>query len=117
MRAGEIVAAGTESELSGRLLHGTQVLVTVRADDVASARQALTLVDGVGAVTEAQPREKGPGIASFHVEAEGDVREALCRALVEAKIGLLEIVRNKRELESIFLSLTGKGEDEEEAPS
>jgi hypothetical protein len=35
----------------------------------------------------------------------------LSRALVEAKVGILEIVRNRRELESIFLRLTGENDD------
>jgi gliding motility-associated transport system ATP-binding protein len=120
MREGEIVAAGTEAELSGRLLRGRQLEVTVRAEDTAVAGEILRKVDGVASVSEAPARERGPKVATFHVEADRDVREDLCRALVESKIGILELVRSKRELESIFLSLTGgpseeEGDDEEAA--
>ena len=43
------------------------------------------------------------------------MREAVCKALVGANIGLLEMVRRKDELESIFLRLTAA--DDKEAPS
>ena len=40
-----------------------------------------------------------------------DVREALCRALVAADLGLLEVRRGERELESVFLELAGAEAD------
>lgn len=112
LRQGEIVASGTEGELSNRLLRGAEVLLTVRTDAVASTRALLGRVEGVTLVEPIGARESGAGIATFRVEAAKDVRESLSRALVEAKVGLLEMVRGKRELESIFLQLTGGEPDE-----
>jgi len=104
---GRIVAAGTEEELSRDLRGGAQVELSVRTDDAAGAREVLSKVEGVRRVEPLAPRETGPRVVSFRVEAERDVREAACRALVEARLVVLEIVRRKNELESIFLRLTG----------
>jgi ABC-2 type transport system ATP-binding protein len=113
LRAGEIVASGTEAELSQHLRRGAQVELTVRArpDTTAGAPDAilalLAKVQGVTSVEKMTPRETGAGVHTFRIEATSDVREALCRALVEARIGLLELLPSKRELETIFMRLTG----------
>jgi ABC-2 type transport system ATP-binding protein len=114
LRAGEIVAAGKEADLSRSLLGGVEIELTVRLGASATAEQVRNLllsVEGTARVTIIEPRETGMDIASFQVDADRDVRELLSRKLVEARIGILEIVRSKRELESIFLRLTGTGGD------
>jgi len=114
LRAGEIVAAGTEADLSRNMVGAMQIELSVRVGTTVAlerVRQLLALAEGVTSVDMIEPREVGPGVATFRVEASRDVRESLSRALVEAKVGILEIVRNRRELESIFLRLTGEGDD------
>jgi ABC-2 type transport system ATP-binding protein len=115
LRQGEIVASGTEAELSGRLARGAEVEITVRAGASngglsALARERLTKVDGVEAVEALSPRE--PGSLTFRIETSRDVRDAMCRALVEADFGILEVVRKRRELEAIFLQLTSATDEE-----
>jgi ABC-2 type transport system ATP-binding protein len=110
LRAGEIVAAGKESELSRSMLRGMTIELTVRVsrpEGVERVRALVGAIDGVGSVKAIEPRETGGEIASFQVEAEHDVRESVSRTLVEAGVGILEVVRSRRELESIFLRLTG----------
>ena len=103
LREGEIVASGTEAELSTRLAKGVEVEMTVRgATDQAKA--SLGKVEGVVAIDTLAPRE--PGCTTLRIEAKSDVRDALCRALVEGGFGILEVVRRRWELESIFLKLT-----------
>ena len=126
LRGGEIVASGTEEELSGRLARGAEVELTVRAQPVgaadsvagngvaALASERLSKVDGVVAVDVLSPRE--PGSLTFRVETTRDVRDALCRALVEANLGILEVVRKRRELEAIFLQLTSSSEESDDDP-
>jgi ABC-2 type transport system ATP-binding protein len=112
LRAGEIVAAGKEADLSRRLLAGVEIELTVRLGAAASAervRDLVSRIEGVARAAIIEPRETGVGVASFHVDADRDVREPLSRELVEAGVGILEIVRSRRELESIFLRLTGSG--------
>jgi len=114
LRAGEIVAAGTEADLSRNMIGAMQIELSVRVGTTVAlerVRQLLMAAEGVTSVNMVEPREVGPGVATFRVEADRDVRESLSRTLVEAKVGILEIVRNRRELESIFLRLTGDGDD------
>ncbi len=120
LRAGEIVAAGTEADLSRNMIGAMQIELSVRVGTTVAlerVRQLLLAAEGVTSANMIEPREVGPGVATFRVEAARDVRESLSRTLVEAKVGILEIVRNRRELESIFLRLTGDGNDGSRAAS
>jgi ABC-2 type transport system ATP-binding protein len=110
---GEIVASGTESELSSKLLEGVQVRLIVRVPgsgaEAAEARSKTILgaVEGVRAVERAPLSEVGEGLVSFHVEAHRDVRAELVKALVTAGVDVLELSRHDNELESVFLRLAG----------
>ena len=89
--------------------------VTVRvsgASEEAAAARASEIARGVPSVTSvdaARLTEVGDGLASISVRAERDVRDELCRALVQANIGVLGLGR-EQELESMFLELLGEGE-------
>jgi len=103
IRNGEIVASGTEEELSTRLLEGGSVVITVRGDG-AQAKRLLTTVKDVSSV-EILDSSRHAGITTLRVDAARDIREDACRTLVLADIGILELMRSERELESIFLTL------------
>jgi ABC-2 type transport system ATP-binding protein len=110
IRDGEIVASGTEAELSRQLLEGVRVRVTVRLAGGASngggrARDVLAAVDGVRAVESTAVLEPGDDLLSFTVEAASDVRAALSRAVIQSGLSLVELSRHERELESVFLRL------------
>jgi ABC-2 type transport system ATP-binding protein len=109
IREGEIVASGTEDELSSRLLEGGRVIITVRGDS-AQAKRLLGSVKGVRHVESIEAAEPGDDIATLQIDAERDIREDACRTLILGNIGVLEISRSERELESIFLRLA-KPED------
>src|SRR5260370_17176869 len=114
LRAGEIVAAGTEADLSRNMIGAMQIELSVRVGTTVAlerVRQLLLAAEGVTSANMIEPREVRPRVATFRVEAARDVRESLSRTLVEAKVGILEIVRNRRELESISLRLTWDGND------
>ena len=53
--------------------------------------------------------------ATFRVEADADLREGLCRALVEAGFGVARLNRAERELEAVFVELS-RGPAEEGEP-
>jgi ABC-2 type transport system ATP-binding protein len=112
---GKIVAAGSEEDLSRSLVGGAHVDLTIRTDSEPRARELLSRVQGVREVVPISPRESGQGIVTFRLQADKDVREAVCKALVTAGVGLLEMVRGKHELESIFLRLTAS--EDKELPS
>jgi ABC-2 type transport system ATP-binding protein len=104
IRDGEIVAAGTEAELSSRLLEGARVLVTTRGPRD-QAQRLLLGVRGVRGVETLAQSEAGEAVATFQVDADRDVREDVARVLVQGGLGVLEMSRSERELESIFLRL------------
>jgi ABC-2 type transport system ATP-binding protein len=113
INSGKIEWSGTESELSVALRQGTRVAITVRVPGVSEEAAALRAsaiaqkVPGVSAVDAVPSSEAGPGVASISVRGEGDLRDALCRALVQADVGVIALGR-EQELESMFLELLGE---------
>ena len=105
IRDGEIVASGTEKQLSEQLLAGMRlsVLLRVGADAVARAVDVLGSVPGVTEV-ELDDTAPGPEQAQFRVRLAKDSRAELARAVVESGFGLLEVTRGERELESVILA-------------
>jgi ABC-2 type transport system ATP-binding protein len=109
---GEIRWSGTEADLATQIGKGMRVRLTVRvpgATEEAARDRASALVQGVDGVrtVEAQPpAEVGEGIVSLEVTSESDLRDALCRALVKADLGVLEVSR-LRDLETTFRALLG----------
>ncbi len=106
---GRIVADGSEAEFTASQ-HGMRVEVTVRGDGsrtdvVEQARQVVSGLDTVGQVELLEPSERGEGVVTLGISSEGDVRDALCRALVQNNLGILELNRSERELENAFLEL------------
>jgi ABC-2 type transport system ATP-binding protein len=110
---GRIVAAGTEDELARSLLGAVELEVTVRSESESRALEALSKIAGITGTELVKPNEPGPNIHTVRITSDGDVREAVCAALVGAGVGLLEVVRKKHELESVFLRLTS-GTDKEQ---
>ncbi|MDI1444283.1 ABC transporter ATP-binding protein [Polyangium sp. 6x1] len=106
IRDGQIAATGTEAELSAKLIKNQRIDVTVRGDEE-KAKDAAGAVPGVVSVEAIDATEGGEGVIALRIESEGDTREAVCRALVTAGLGLLEVRRGERELESVFLELAG----------
>jgi ABC-2 type transport system ATP-binding protein len=118
IQEGAIRWSGTEADLGAQLEKGMRIRLTVRvpgATAEAAVERASGIVRAVSGVRLAEPddpSETGDGIATFEVLAEGDVRDALCRALVGAGIGLLEVSR-LRDLETTFRALVGDDDDEQ----
>lgn len=114
IRDGEIVASGTEKELSERLLSGMRITLSVRVGDGGAAR-ATELISGVAGVSQVElAAENAPGgrrgVANYRVELARDTRDELARAVVNGGLGLLELTRGERELESVFLELAKSDE-------
>jgi ABC-2 type transport system ATP-binding protein len=113
IRDGEIVASGTEAELSSQLLQGMLLDLTLRLPSGADEEAANALVSAIAGVRDIEPRqspERGPGIVSMRVHAGGDVRDELCKKLLDSGYGLLELARAERELENVFLKLAESAE-------
>jgi ABC-2 type transport system ATP-binding protein len=111
LREGRIAAAGTEQELSGQLLAGVSVELSLRAE--ASAREAglrlLRSVAGVSTADVIPALEAGPNVLSYRVRAGNDVRGELVRAITTAGFSLISLAKTDTELEDVFLRLAGGG--------
>jgi ABC-2 type transport system ATP-binding protein len=109
---GEIRWSGTEADLATQIGKGMRVRLTVRVpgatEEVARERATALVqaVDGVRSVEPHPPAESGDGIVSLEVTSESDLRDAICRALVKADLGVLEVAR-LRDLETTFRALLG----------
>lgn len=112
IRDGMIVASGTESELSAKVLRGMQIDITVRLkggayrDSLGQIQALLTELPEVTRADEVEPSEGGEQVASFRVHATADVRDLVCRTLVEKGIGVIGLARSERELERVFAELS-----------
>jgi len=106
IREGQIVASGTEAELSEKLLRGVRLECTF-AGDLDKARATIESIAGVKAIAESTAMETGDDVHALRVEADQDVRAELVRKLVAQDIDVLALTRGERELESIFIRLAG----------
>lgn len=111
LNAGEIVASGTEDDLSERVLRstGTQVAVRLTEGEAESGggEAVLNLLRQLPGASGASLTEQTRGTFTFRVEGEGDLRATVCRALVEAGHDVVRLDRAHRELEGIFVELVG----------
>ena len=112
---GRIAWSGTESQLSQEFDRGMQIEVTTRDATEGRVSELLKGVAGVQSVESLPPSEAGEGVVTPRVVASTDVRDAVCRALVQANLSVLGLVR-RRELESMVLQLLS-GEDTTRRPS
>ena len=104
IREGRLVAHGTEAELTSHMRGHVHIEVTVRGDGEAAAARARAL-PGVVATQLRRDAER-EGLCDLAIDAETDVREALCRDLVSAGLGVLRLDRAQRELEQVFVELS-----------
>jgi len=124
IRDGEIVASGSEAELGSQMAtRSIEVLVRVlhaagrdepEGSDFDVAAEVVRDIAGVAAVSEIDDEDAEVGLTRLRVQATSDVREELCRTLVNADIGVLALERSGKELESVFLELTGEDDSAEE---
>lgn len=114
IKDGAIAAAGTEAELTSKL-HGAFRVVVTAEGEKDEARALIEGVEGVGLVAVKDAAEAGDGVITLAVESDRDVRVALCKALVEGGIGILQVGPAERELESVFLELATPAERTEKA--
>lgn len=106
MHRGKIAAQGSEDELVSAL--GSQMRVRLAViGDRAAAVETLDGLDGVGEVRVLEANEKE---TRLEFNSTRDVRQQAARALIEAGLGLVELVPVQDDLESVFLRLTGEQE-------
>jgi ABC-2 type transport system ATP-binding protein len=109
LNAGEIVASGTEADLSERVLRSTDVVVEVRLPPAGAA--GVEPVDAVVGLLASIPGandarvERAGGTVTCRVRGARDLRADVCRALVGGGYDVLRLDRATRELEQVFVEL------------
>ena len=128
---GHMLAEGSEAELAGRKDDIQQITVMVRASDKTSdpyrgeikksdddkkeesldsagdkdaIKKLLTGIDGVTSVVDLYANADG---LSFSLTTSKDCRAEVSRAIIDAKLDLLQLEFSRSELESTFIRLVG----------
>jgi ABC-2 type transport system ATP-binding protein len=102
IQQGEIIARGTEEELSKQLGGAGVVEIDVKG----AAQKAVDALKAVAGVKDVTVAKLDGDVASLRVDTEADVRPALVKALVAADLAVLRIDKAATRLENIFLKLT-----------
>ena len=102
IQQGEIIARGTESELSQLLGSSGAIEIEVQGP----AQRAIDVIMNVPGVTDVTVNKLDGANASLRVVGTGELRPAMVKALVVAEIGVLRVDKGTARLENIFLKLT-----------
>lgn len=107
--AGEIVASGSEHDLSGKVLRSTGMIVDVSLGPApgSAAEEVLELLRALPEVVEAAIEAQDGRIVSYRLNGSADVRAQVCRAVVESGHDVVRLDKAARELERIFVELVG----------
>ncbi len=105
---GSLVADGSTGEVISRTQGGQLLQVSYAPGSVAPAAEAvLCWLEGIDGVERVMPqREADPKLYSYEVLASADVRARLFALAVEQGLVLLELTREKSDLEEVFRRLT-----------
>lgn len=106
---GRIRWQGTEKELSSQSGQLMSVELTVRGASAEGVSELLTTIAGVNSVESIAPAEPGEGVVSVRFSSASDVRDAVCRTLVNNELAILGLVRAQG-LESMVLGLLTGGD-------
>jgi ABC-2 type transport system ATP-binding protein len=102
IQGGELIAQGTEAELSDKLGSGGPIEI----DCVGAAGPTIELLKKVDGVVDITLVKLDGQNLSLHVDAKNEIRPALVKALVQADISVIRVDRAAHRLENIFLKLT-----------
>ena len=105
---GALVADGATDDVITRTQGGLLVQVTYAPGQVVPGAETVAgWIQGIEGVERVMPQTDGdPSLYSFEVLATGDVRPALFQLAVDQKLVLMELSREKTDLEEVFRRLT-----------
>jgi ABC-2 type transport system ATP-binding protein len=102
IQGGELIAQGTEAELSDKLGSGGPIEI----DCIGAAGPTIELLKKIEGVVDITLVKLDGQNLSLHVDAKNELRPALVKALVQADIPVIRVDRAAHRLENIFLKLT-----------
>ena len=102
IQQGEIIARGTEGDLSNLLGNAGAVDVEI----IGAPQKAIEALKAVAGVTDVTVSKLEGDVAQLRVVGAGELRPALVKALVAADVNVLKVDKAATRLENIFLKLT-----------
>jgi ABC-2 type transport system ATP-binding protein len=106
---GEILASGSEAELAAEMESSSRTVVAVKAKDESSDEDVASSLKAIKSVTEVEVSGSEEGATVFEISSSDEIRAEICRVLVSGGHDVLQLARNHRELENIFLKLVKGG--------
>lgn len=104
---GKIVADAPTDKIQQRIgRNNYQIIFARNGEDQKTIKEKLRKISGVEEVTALADIEKGTHAFDINGEGDLDIRSALYNFSVERKYNLLELRREKVNLESVFMELT-----------
>ena len=104
---GEVVAEDTPANLTARMKGSDRVQLEIEGEE----KVVQDVFKSFPEVTSVNIEKNENGIVSLAVESKKDLRKEYANALINKKLGLLEMHLDKVTLEDIFLHLTTKEEE------
>ena len=104
---GEVVAEDTPANLTSRMKGSDRVLLEVEGDE----KSIQDVFKSFPEVISVNTNSNNSGFINVAVESKKDLRKEFANALIQKKLGLLEMQLDKVTLEDIFLHLTTKEEE------
>ena len=109
---GRVVADSPMEDLSAQLNAETELLLTVKGDRE-GVLKVLETLEGVGRVKVLSSDKKTVKLKVTTL-GEADIRDDIFFAMAERRYAVISMERGEHSLEEIFLSLTAKGNEQEE---
>ena len=104
---GEVVAEDTPANLTARMKGSDRVQLEIEGEE----KVVQDVFKSFPEVTSVDTKTNDNGIVNVAVESKKDLRKEYANALINKKLGLLEMHLDKVTLEDIFLHLTTKEEE------
>ena len=109
---GRVVADSPMEDLSAQINAETELLLTVKGDRE-GVLKVLETLEGVGRVKVLSSDKKTVKLKVITL-GEADIRDDIFFAMAERRYAVISMERGEHSLEEIFLSLTAKGNEQEE---
>ena len=106
---GEVLASGSEADLANKMQGTSRTMVAVKPASESNNEEVAKALREIDSVTSVSIGGSEEGATLFEVLSSGEVRAEVCRAMVGGGHAVLQLARNHRELENIFLKLVKKG--------
>ena len=108
LNQGELIASGSEDEISADLSGTYQLMLDARMASGSRAEDLIHIVRGLPDITSVEMVQQDGQLLTLSVESPSDCRGSLSRSLVKSGHDVVRLELGSNELESLFVELLGK---------